>query len=189
MRMSSHRTLPYFPPDLQRFSRRLVSMITRVLQLNGASAPAMVEAATHVLDVLQDWLPLNAGHGILHIETKGTGALTVLIQHSKITISFVATLPFGLQMERITVFELNEDGPALSDSERVRFALLLLRRATWGRWRHNPDVKVEAEWTWETKLRPSPKWTSWREEAVKAGLQPPTADDWLADASNSLDNA
>lgn len=179
--MNNHSIRPYFPPDIQRFFRRLISMITYVLRLNGASVPATVEAATHVLDVLQDWLPLNAGRGVLRIETKGTGTLTILIQDSKITISLVATLPFGLPMKPITVFELNEDGPVLHDSERVRFAFMILRRATWGCWLPNPNVEVEAEWSWATNLRPSLKWVTWREEARKAGLELPTAQHWLAD--------
>ncbi len=183
--MSNFIARPYLPPHIQRFFLRLIDQIIQVLQWHDVYVPPSLEAATHVLDVLRDWLPLGAGFGFLRIETKGTGTLTILIQDSKITISFVATLPFGLPMEPITVFELNDGGPQLSDRERVRFAFLLLRRATWGRWTHDPEVKVEAEWTWATDLRPSPKWVAWREEAVKAGLKPPTADHWLADNPQS----
>lgn len=181
--------VPYLEPYTQYIIKRLIRLAVWVLQLNGASVPMCVEAGTNVLDVLREWLPLDAGQGFLRIKMQGTGSLNIIIQDSTITISLVATLPFSLPMEAITVFKLDEKGVVLGDNEKVHFVLLLLRRATWGWSKHNPNVEIEAEWVWTSNLRPSPKWVALRKEAWSEGMQPPRAEHWLADDPQDITGA
>jgi hypothetical protein len=179
--MSNPLTKGYITPVVQHFLNYLIRQIGWILRTNGASVPTCVEAITNVLDVLQGWQPLDAGQGFLCIRVRDRGSLSITIQGSKITIRFIANLPFGLSMQPITVLKLSADGVLLADVEKERFAHLLLRRATWGQYQHNPNVEVGAEWVWTSNLRPSPKWVALRKEALAAGIQPPRAEHWMVD--------
>lgn len=188
--MSSFPLRSYFVPVIQQFFGRVIQSIKDVLNIKGASSvPASVEAANIILDVLLDWLPVHAGYGYLRIQTHGTGLLSIIIQDGTIAITFVADLPFRLRMEPITVFKLDEKGPAIADEEKVRFIHLLLRRATWSHSLNKPDVTIEADWTWTTDLRPSAKWVALRKEAREKGYAPPLAQHWLTDDPQDITGA
>ena len=177
-------TVGYFLPEQLRFLVFLTRWFRRILAGNRGLSPDQLSQANTILDVLEGWMPFDAGTGHLRLEVYKFGRLEIHVRPGSIEIRFWAWHPLASAMRPCDVFFTSGTYTRLADTTVQYCVRSLLERADR---RPGPDFlgdgRLEIKWQWKQLPAPSPapRWVALREQAWKQGGQPPRAIHWMAD--------
>lgn len=186
--MSDLYTKCYLLPEQVRFLLSLTRWLRRILAGNRRLNPDQLMQASQVLDVLEGWLPYDAGTGCIRLEIFSYGELAVNILPDFISVRFRPWHPVPFKAAYCEVMTTGESSGQLADKAVQKWVHHLLRRADY---RSGPDFmgygQLKVEWQWDKLPAPSPAphWVALREQARQQGGQPPRAIHWLLDSKGT----
>lgn len=143
--------------------------------------PETCAAIIPTRDILDFWMPTDAGSGGLTIEAHGIGEFSINIT-SGVVMMEVATSDLLTQENGLpkTVFLASGSDLLTFSSEGMAYARRILRYVNLRHERYGEIAPIAAWWEQKLSLTPSPKWIALREAAIKVGHEPPRACHWMA---------
>lgn len=180
------QSMCYLTPEQARFILLLVRWVRRVLSVDRCLSPDQLIKVNAILDVLDGWLPFDAGSGILRIEIFKFGRMEVRVEPGSMKVRFWPWHPLASAVRPCDVFYIMGSSAWLADfTVQECVHRLLVRADARPGPRFQRDGRMEVKWQWRTLSGPSPnpKWVALRELARKQGGQPPRAIHWLRDAN------